>query len=87
MQHKVGSTWVISSYESFTPTYYDLGTNAAGELRMGVNHGGDLELGTPTPFWLYDYQGPMDNTPFDVEVSSGGLTRACFFRSGNLMVF
>ena len=84
--HKVGG-WILSAYESFEASYYDISSNAAGDIRMGVRHGGGIELGTPTPYWLYDYQGPMDATPFGVAVDSQALTRACFFRSGNLMVF
>ena len=85
--HKVGSSWILSAYESFEASYYDIGSNAAGDIRMGVRHDGGIELGTPTPYWVYDYQGPMDSTPFGVDVDSQALTRACFFRSGNLMVF
>ncbi len=87
MGHRVGTSWVQSAYESVEVSYYDIGSNAAGDIRMGVRHGGAIELGTPTPYWLYDYQGPMDATPFGVDVDSQALTRACFFRSGNLMVF
>ena len=87
MAHKVGTSWILSAYESFEADYYDIGSNAAGDIRMGVRHGGGIELGTPTPYWIYDYQGPMDATPFGVDVDSQALTRACFFRSGNLMVF
>jgi len=85
--HKVGNSWILSAYESFEASYYDIGSNAAGDIRMGVRHSGGIELGTPTPYWIYDYQGPMDATPFGVDVDSQALTRACFFRSGNLMVF
>ena len=85
--HRVNGSYVLSAYESFEAGYYDIGSNAAGDIRMGVRHNGSIELGTPTPYWLYDYQGPMDATPFGVDVDSQALTRACFFRSGNLMVF
>lgn len=37
--------------------------------------------------WAWTYQGPMDADGIDLAVDSAGEARACFFRSGNLVVY
>jgi hypothetical protein len=54
-------------------------------------HNGALELATPDPHdrWSYDAQtlGPGQSGEFDLKVDSRGRPRACFVRSGNLVVY
>ena len=56
-----------------------------------VNDQGLFEVVHPDggPYWAWSYQGPADgNADIDVEVDpSSGDIRACFFRSGNLLVY
>ncbi len=54
------------------------------------NDQGNLEILRPDgrDYWTWDYQGPMDSsTDFEIDVESDGDVRACFFRSGNLVVY
>ncbi len=89
IEHFDGSVWIHSDIEASDISSFDGAANASGDYYVGLRHGSDLEIvhADPGEFWEYEYQGPMDNTPIGVAVSPGGLVRACFFRSNNLMVF
>jgi hypothetical protein len=89
VEHRVGAGWIHSDIEASDLSYFDGATNASGDFHVALRHGSDLELvhADPGLFWEYEYQGPMDATDIGVAVSPGGDVRACFFRSGNLMVF
>ncbi len=85
--HRVGGMWLDSSYHYSSTGAHDAAINASGAFAIGLRHGNGIELAQPTPYWQYEYQGPMDGTAFGIGVDSAGLVRACFFRSGNLLVF
>ncbi|MFM2162705.1 MAG: hypothetical protein RLZZ383_2217 [Pseudomonadota bacterium] len=64
---------------------------AGGPVAAFVNDQGQFEVVHPDggPYWAWSYQGPADaNADIDIEVdASSGDVRACFFRSGNLLVY
>ena len=86
-EHRVGGSWIHSSVENSGLSSYDAATNAAGDLWITHRHGSELEVIHGDPYWNYEYQGPMDSTGMGVAVTSAGKPAACFFRSGNLMVY
>ncbi len=86
-EHRVGGSWIHSGVENTGLSSYDMATNAAGDLWITHRHGSELEVVNPTPYWSYAYQGPMDSTGMGLAVTSSGNPAACFFRSGNLMVY
>lgn len=53
------------------------------------NRQGELELQRPVTadLWDWEYQGTADDSTLDLLVDSDGDARACFFRSGNLLVY
>ena len=85
--HLVGGAWIDTSHHYGGGANHDAAINASGDFVVGLRHGSGLELAHPTPYWVYDYQGPMASTDFGVAVDSAGRARACFFRSGNLIVY
>jgi hypothetical protein len=86
-EHRVGGVWIHSGVENSGLSSYDAATNAAGDLWITHRHGSELEVIHGDPYWNYAYQGPMDSTGMGLAVTGGGNPAACFFRSGNLMVY
>ena len=87
LEHHTGGIWVHSTYDAVDADYYQLATNASDHLWVGTRRFGELQLEEPTPYFDFQYQGPMDATPFDLAVDSTGKPWACFFRDGNLLVY
>ncbi len=84
-----GRNWSHSEIESAPITYYDLASDAAVELQVGLGHAGQLELAHSIDggYWHHVYAGPMDPTYFGVTVDNAGALHACFFRSANLVYY
>lgn len=85
--HEVGGAWITTAYEYGASTLFDGAVGPNGDFRIGLLRRGMVELAMPTPFWMYEYQGPMDNVALSIAVDSTPRIRACFFRSGNLIVY
>ena len=60
-----------------------------GALWAALQHGSDIELAVAGSgdVWQREYFGPMDTTDIGVAIRQDGRPTACFFRSGNLMVY
>ena len=84
--HRVGGSWVSTAFHSTSTSYFAAATRGS-HFVVALRHGSDIEIARPGPFWTYDYQGPMDAAHIGLAVDAAGRARACFFRSGNVMVY
>ncbi|MFO0597689.1 MAG: PKD domain-containing protein [Myxococcaceae bacterium] len=85
------STFTLSPAELSTLSQHAIAADSNGWPRVVSKHGTDLEairsLGAPG-FWEWTYLGgPVTAGILDVSVDGADQTRACFIRSGNLMVY
>lgn len=88
--HRVASVWQVSDYEASHQSYYDLAVDGSGEPRMGVNHGGDLELieTDSEGYWQYSAgDEAIDSTFMGVAVDSSNNTHACYIKDGQLWFY
>lgn len=78
-----------SLVEPFTTDQQSIAVDQGGQLRIVVNHGTDLELvtGVSGGFWTRQSLGQIDNAGVDIAVDSQGVSRACFFRAGKLVLY
>jgi PKD repeat protein len=89
----VAPTWTISDVANTSLVHRALAWDpvANGPVAAFVNDQGLLEIVRPDggTYWGWTYQGPADRAvDIDLEVDpTTGDARACFFRSGNLLVY
>jgi PKD repeat protein len=84
------STVTRSWYETTATSQHTVAVGTAGEPRLVINHASGLEHIVPASqpgFWNRFDLGTVGSGRIDADVDSNGDTRACFFRSGKLMLY